>query len=189
MKSDSRPRIGILGGSFNPLHYGHIEVAKAALKECGLQEVWLMVSPENPLKAGRISTPAQQRLADARRALDGLLEADPALRGRLKVSDFEFRLPRPTYTVTTLRALSREYPAMAFTWIVGADNLRNLHLWREPEEILRDYGLIVYPRGQEPLPDPIPLGVRVIEGAALLDISSTEIRNGEKNSGLDATQP
>lgn len=168
--------IGILGGSFNPLHNGHLAVAAAALQRCALDEVWMMVSPENPLKQGMISTPAAERLAMTRRGVESFLKEHSALKGRLKVSDFEFSLPRPTYTVTTLRALAGEYPGVRFRWIVGGDNLRSLGKWLEPEEILRDYGLIVYPRGIDPLPDPLPEGVTLLGGEGLMDVSSTEIR-------------
>ncbi len=166
-------RIGIFGGSFDPLHNGHLKVAQAALSECALDEVWLMVSPENPLKAGRLHAPEADRLAMARLAV-----AEESLKsgGRIKVSDFEFSLPRPSYTVNTLRALKASHPEDEFIWIAGGDSLESLAKWREPDVIVRDFGLIIYPRPGSALPEEIPAGVAVLEDIQMIDVSSTRIR-------------
>ena len=100
-------KIGIYGGSFNPIHFGHIGLAKWVAENTDLDEVWLMVSPNNPLKDKNILADEQERLAAAKQAIgDGLL----AIGKRIIVSDFEFHLPRPTYTANTLRALVQEHP-------------------------------------------------------------------------------
>ena len=171
--------IGIFGGSFDPVHRGHLAVAEAALRECGLDEVWMMMSPENPLKSGRDMAPDADRLNMLRIAVE---EVAPDCRGRIQASDFECGLSRPSYTVDTLRALSRRYPDCRFRLIVGEDNLEKFHLWREPETILRDYGLIVYPRAGEGNKSATVESkeasefVYILEGVRLYPVSSTAIR-------------
>lgn len=167
--------IGIFGGTFDPPHRGHIAIAEAALRQCGLDEVWLMVSPENPFKSGRRITPEADRLRMAALAVKELPED---LRDRIRVSDFETRLPRPTYTVATLRALREAYPDCRFRLIIGGDNMSAFSKWREPEEIIRDYGLIVYPRPGDETWDPtqMPPECVILKDVPLMPVSSTEIR-------------
>ena len=124
-------RIGIYGGSFNPIHFGHIGLAQWVVKHTDLDEVWLMVSPNNPLKDTSILANEDLRLNAAKRALDGV--------DNVLVSDFEFQLPRPTYTANTLRALVQQYPQHTFTLIIGEDNLSIFHKWRESEYILNNF--------------------------------------------------
>lgn len=138
--------IGIFGGSFDPIHKGHLAIACAALREAGLEEVWLMVSPENPFKEGKRMAPMTDRIEMARLAVGDLPET---VRRKIKVSDFEESMPLPSYTIDTLRALGKAYPKKEFRLIIGGDNLDAFADWREPEEILRDYGIIVYPRKVE----------------------------------------
>lgn len=167
--------IGIFGGTFDPLHVGHLAVAEAALRQCGLGEVWLMVSPENPFKSGRRITPEGERIEMCRAALESL----PAeLRGRIHVSDFETRLPRPSYTIDTLHALDEAYPGCRFRIIIGGDNLDAFDRWRSPEEILTRYGVIVYPRPGQTTADmsKIPSGCVILKDVRLMDVSSTELR-------------
>lgn len=140
-------RIGIFGGSFDPLHKGHLAVARAALIEGGLDEVWLMVSPQNPLKRERTMSPESDRLSMVRIALKESL--DDYEQKLIKVSDFEFSLPRPSFTINTLQALSAKFPDSHFVVIIGEDNLRNLSQWRSSREIIENYGIIVYPRQED----------------------------------------
>ena len=159
-------RTGIFGGSFNPIHNGHIALARQLRQLAQLDEVWLMVSPQNPLKqqAGLMADDLRLRLA--RRALSG----EP----RIKVSDFEFRLPRPSYTWHTLQALERAYPDRELVLLIGGDNWQHFHRWYRADDILRRYAVVVYPRRGSTIGD-VPKGVQVVK-ARLLDVSSTEVR-------------
>lgn len=155
-------KTGIFGGSFNPIHNGHIALAQAVRRQCQLDEVWLMVSPQNPLKQD------QQLLADDKR----LLLATKALEGveGVRVSDYEMHLPRPSYTWNTLQHLSADYPDRTFVLLIGGDNWAYFQRWRHWKDILRHYDVIVYPRDQYPGTIDVPL----------LDVSSTEIRRRVK---------
>lgn len=159
---------GIYGGSFNPIHNGHLAIARAAVETGALEEVWLMVSPQNPLKQGGDLLDDTLRLRMARRAVEGE-------RG-ISVSDFEFRLPRPSYTWTTLQALEREYPDREFALLIGADNWALFPRWRNAADILRTHRIFVYPRpGVALRPTELPPRVTLID-TGLHDVSSTEIR-------------
>ena len=131
-------RTGIFGGSFNPVHKGHIALAEQILQLGLLDEIWLMVSPQNPLKENNDLWDDQFRLQLARLAVAG--------HPNIQVSDFEFGLPRPSYTYCTLRALKKTYPQHSFTLIIGADNWNCFHKWINYDEILKEYPIIVYPR-------------------------------------------
>ena len=178
-------KIGIYGGSFNPIHFGHIGLAKWVVENTDLDELWLMVSPNNPLKDKSILADEQERLAAAKEAIgDGLLgnKAKDKRREerskRILVSDFEFHLPRPTYTANTLRALAREYPEHQFTLIIGEDNLHIFDQWREYQYILDNYRVFVYPRRKDNEAIGYEEKGRVIylAGAPYFDISSSELR-------------
>lgn len=171
-------KIGIYGGSFNPIHFGHIGLAKWVVENTDLDEVWLMVSPNNPLKDKSILANEQERLAAAKQAIgDGLLAIGDEAGKRIRVSDFEFHLPRPTYTANTLRALAKEYPEHEFTLIIGEDNLQIFNKWRESEYILQNYRIFVYPRkGCTPYQVPQGKDIRLLDEAPYFDISSTELR-------------
>ena len=191
-------KIGIYGGSFNPIHFGHIGLAKWVIANTDLDEVWLMVSPNNPLKDKSILADEQERLTAAREAIgDGILAIGDEAKGkRIWVSDFEFHLPRPTYTANTLRALAREYPEHEFTLIIGEDNLQIFDQWREYQYILDNYRVFVYPRrdkagtqgatqpavGTQPREATLPAkGTIFLTGAPYFDISSTELRKNLHN--------
>ena len=191
-------KVGIYGGSFNPIHFGHTGLAKWVLEHTDLDEVWLMVSPNNPLKDKSILADEQERLEKAREAIgDGILAIGDEERGkRIRVSDFEFHLPRPTYTANTLRALAREYPEHEFTLIIGEDNLQIFDQWREYQYILDNYRVFVYPRrdkagtqgatqpaaGAQPREATLPAkGTIFLTGAPYFDISSTELRKNLHN--------
>lgn len=181
-------QIGIYGGSFNPVHYGHVGLAKWVAEHTDLDEVWMMVSPNNPLKDSRELADEQVRLEGVRKAIEGINRPrhsrDVPSNARVVACDFEFGLPRPSYTANTLRALAAAYPQHTFSLIIGEDNLRILPRWREWEYIVSHYRIFVYPRrgtgsgewsvvsGQ--LPDNAQ--IIMLEGAPYFDISSTEIR-------------
>lgn len=118
--------IGLLGGSFDPPHAGHVHITKWALKSFGLDRVWWLVSPGNPLKT-RGPAPLERRIAASRAVLKG----DP----RVRVTDLESRLGT-RYTAATLRAVRRAYPGVRFVWLMGADNLAQFHRWKDWDEIL-----------------------------------------------------
>lgn len=134
-------RIGIFGGSFNPVHLGHTALAAAICEQGLVDEVWLMVSPQNPLKQSTHLLDEDMRLAMVRLAV-----ADYPT---LQACDFEFRLPRPSYTYHTLQALRAAYPDYTFCLIIGEDNWGNFDRWYRSEEILCETPIIVYPRGEE----------------------------------------
>lgn len=173
-----RTRTAVFGGTFDPVHTGHCLVASSAIRAGVADEVWLMVSPENPLKSGRRMAPEADRLAMARMAA-GRMEG-------LSASDFEFSLPRPSYTAETLRRLAAQWPDRDFRWMIGADNWLDFAKWREPETIIRDFGLIVYPRPGHEIPqgfrplERMPEGwegkVTFLEGIPETGISSTMVR-------------
>ena len=172
-------KIGIYGGSFNPIHFGHIGLAKWVVEHTDLDELWLMVSPNNPLKDKSILADEQERLREAREAIRR--EGDEAMR-RVIVSDFEFHLPRPNYTANTLRELRKQYPEHDFTLIIGEDNLEIFNKWREFQYILDNYRIFVYPRhnaaGSEAMRRLGEKARRIIflTGAPYFDISSTYLR-------------
>ena len=129
---------GIFGGSFNPIHNGHIALAKTLLNVTGLDEIWFMVSPQNPLKQQAGLLDDTTRLEMARTALTG----EP----QLAACDYEFYLTRPSYTWSTLQHLSHDYPDRRFTLIIGADNWKMFGRWYRHEDILRHHDVVIYPR-------------------------------------------
>ena len=154
--------IGLFGGSFNPIHVGHIALAKAALQACGLDEVWLMVSPQNPLKQDQKLLDDQLRLEMAEKALEGV--------EGVKACGYEFQLPKPSYTWHTLQALTKDYPDCRFTLLIGGDNWAHFERWYHWQDILRTCDIAVYPRE----------GHIGTFDAPLVNVSSTEIRQKVK---------
>lgn len=161
-------KVGIFGGSFNPIHTGHIALAKSLCEQAHLDEVWFMVSPLNPFKKA-----ATDLLADKLRLemVDKALQGEP----RLKASDYEFHLPKPSYTWHTLQAMSQDYPGIEFTLLIGGDNWEAFDKWYHHDDILQSYPIVVYPRQGSNL-GAVPQGVTIVQ-TPLLNISSTEIRN------------
>lgn len=169
-------KAGVFGGSFDPIHNGHIRLAQYVLDHTDLDEVWLMVSPLNPLKPQGYVASDAERLEMARLAVAG----HPGI----KVSDFEFSLPIPSYTYNTLSRLRGAHPDIDFRMIIGGDNWASFERWRNPQEILDEFGVIVYPRpGQEiRTPENSSLQIdgpslTILKGAPQMAVSSTEIRH------------
>ncbi len=129
-------KIGLLGGSFNPAHEGHRHISKMALARLGLDQVWWLVSPQNPLKDASQTADYDQRLDQAVAA---------ARHPRIRVSDFEQR-HHTSYTIDTLRALQRAHPNHRFVWLMGADNLAGFHHWRNWQQIMRTVPIAVIDR-------------------------------------------
>jgi nicotinate-nucleotide adenylyltransferase len=131
-----RRRVGLLGGSFNPAHGGHLHISREALKRLDLDEVWWLVSPQNPLKPRVGMAGLAERMAAARAV---------ARHPRLKVTDLESRLGT-TYTADTLAALTRRFPRLRFVWLMGADNLLQISRWERWQNIFRLVPIAVFAR-------------------------------------------
>ena len=151
-------RTGIFGGSFNPIHNGHIALAQQLRKAAALDEVWLMVSPQNPLKQESDLLADHLRFMMAQKAVEDV--------EGIVASDFEFHLPKPSYTWLTLQALSQHYPDREFVLMIGGDNWAHFTRWYPWKDILRQYDVVVYPRDEYP----------GTVDSELYPVSSTEIR-------------
>lgn len=131
-------KIGLFFGSFNPIHIGHLIIANYMANFTELDEVWFVVSPQNPFKEKKSLGNMYDRLEMVNLAIEGL--------EKLRASDIEFNLPQPSYTIDTLVYLREKYPNKDFVLIMGEDNLAGLLKWKNADIILRDYRIIVYPR-------------------------------------------
>ncbi len=161
-------KIGLFFGSFNPIHTGHLIIANIMAENTDLHKVWFVVSPQNPFK------PSKTLLHEFDRY--DMVKAAIADNYKLDVTDVEFRMPKPSYTIDTLAVLSEKYPAKQFVVILGQDNLENFEKWKNHQQILEHYGLYVYPRpGVTESPILRHSHVRLVP-SPLLDISATYIR-------------
>ena len=158
---------GLFFGSFNPIHNGHLNIAEYILQQQYCEEIWFIISPQNPFKQEIHLLEENLRL----KMVEAALNAHP----QLKACNIEFNMPRPSYTIETLQKLSNLYPDKKFALIIGEDNLKNFHLWREYERIAATYLIYVYPRPSVHTTNIyFPNLVRI--KAPLSKISSTEIR-------------
>ena len=162
-------RIGIFGGSFNPIHTGHIALARQLKRLAGFDAVWLMVSPQNPLKQGSTDLLDDQlRYQLTRLALHG--------EEGIIACNYELHLPKPSYTWNTLQHLHQDFPQDNFILLIGGDNWQLFPKWYHANDILREHRIVVYPRrGSSIDRDTLPSSVSVAD-TELLDISSTDIR-------------
>jgi nicotinate-nucleotide adenylyltransferase len=162
-------RVGLYFGSFNPIHHGHLLIATYILEHTDLDQVWFIVSPQNPLKPSASLLNEYHRLFLVQLAVEG--------EKNLKASDIEFKLPKPSYTVDTLAYLQEKYPANQFAIIMGSDSLQNLPKWKNYQWLLRNYPIYVYKRpGYETVHNyPDAVHIQIMD-APLLPISSTTIR-------------
>jgi nicotinate-nucleotide adenylyltransferase len=162
-------KIGLFFGSFNPIHTGHMVIANVMVETTDLDKVWFIVSPQNPFK------PSKSLLHEFDR--HDMVRAAVYDNYKFEVSDIEFHLPKPSYTIHTLVHLSEKHPDKEFIVIVGEDNLERFYNWKNHEQILTNYGLYVYPRpNAQPSELKSHAKVRMVE-APLIDISATFIRN------------
>lgn len=163
-------KTGLFFGSFNPIHIGHLIIANYMAGFTGLNEVWLVVSPHNPLKSKDSLSNMYDRLEMAKLATE--------TSDQIKVSDIEFNLPQPSYTIDTLAYLQEKYPGKTFALIMGADNLASFKKWKNYEVILKNYEIYVYPRPGVDLTEWKNHPSVKITDTPQMDISSTFIRKG-----------
>jgi nicotinate-nucleotide adenylyltransferase len=165
-------KVGLYFGSFNPVHIGHMAIANFLVEYGGIDQLWFVVSPQNPLKKKENLLNDYDRLEMMHLAVSD--------EQRFRVSDIEYRLPKPSYTIDTLTYLSEKFPAHHFSIIMGSDNLVNFHRWKNFEAIKQNYGIIVYPRpGFDPSSTETFPDIRLVD-APLMEISSTFIREAIK---------
>jgi nicotinate-nucleotide adenylyltransferase len=163
--------IGLYFGSFNPVHTGHLIIASHVVNQTAVQQVWLVVSPQNPFKTSAGLLNEYDRLHLVNLAIDD--------ETRIKASDVEFRLPRPSYTIDTLTYLREKYPQHQFSIIMGSDGFQNLPKWKNAELLMKEYPIIVYKRPGFDITDTWNAQVQILD-APMLDISATLIRNNLK---------
>jgi nicotinate-nucleotide adenylyltransferase len=167
--------IGLYFGTFNPIHVGHLIIANHLAEHSDLEQIWMVVTPHNPLKQKNTLLDDYQRLHLVRLAT----EEYP----KIKPSDIEFKLPQPNYTVNTLAHLMEKYPQHEFSLIMGEDNLKSFHKWKNYEYILQHHDIYIYPRisqEAENLEFKNHPRIHLIE-APIVEISSTFIRDGIKS--------
>ncbi|MCF8379469.1 MAG: nicotinate-nucleotide adenylyltransferase [Bacteroidales bacterium] len=161
-------KTGLFFGSFNPIHNGHMAIAEYIIENTDLEELWFIVSPMNPLKKKKTMLEDHHRLE-----LVYLAVGDDI---RFKVSDIEFSMPKPSFTVDTLTYLSEKYPNREFEIILGSDNLMNFHRWKNSEILIQHYKRLVYPRHGNEMPDILKHKNIEIVQAPRIEISSSFIR-------------
>jgi nicotinate-nucleotide adenylyltransferase len=159
-------KIGLYFGSFNPIHIGHLIIGSYIANNTDVDQVWFVVSPQNPLKKSSTLLNEYHRLHLVQLAI----EDDE----QLKTSDVEFKLPRPSYTIDTLTYLTEKYPTHSFSVIMGSDSMQNIARWKNHELLLNNYPFYIYQRPNFIVND-LPGKIQILN-APLLEISSTEIR-------------
>ena len=160
--------IGLFFGSFNPIHIGHVMIASYMVEFEGMDEVWFVVSPQNPFKQKSELISKKVRFEMVNIAVSKLKQ--------IIASDVEFDMPQPSYTINTLNFLSEKYPDYQFNLLMGSDNIINIHRWKDADIIINKYSKLVYPRNDYTLPvDKLPSKTRITK-APIVDISSTMIR-------------
>ena len=163
-------KIGIFGGSFNPIHSGHAIIAHHIISSGAVDRLWLMVSPVNPLKVG-----LEQQVADTDRLR--MVEMVTRPLENVETSAFEFTMPKPSYTIDTLNALQAKFPDDELYLVIGADNWTVFDRWRNSEEILAKYHVLIYPRLGHDVVIPEALRDRVtLVNAPIIELSSTAVR-------------
>lgn len=165
---------GLFFGSYNPIHVGHLVIANYMATFSGLKEVWLVVSPHNPLKQKSGLANMYDRLEMAKLATENAPQ--------IKVSDIEFKLPQPSYTIDTLAHLKERYPEKEFVLIMGADNLSSLKKWKNFEVLLKDYSIYVYPRPEADVSEWKDHPSITFTDTPQMEISSTFIRKAIKEN-------
>ena len=160
-------RIGLYFGSFNPIHVGHLIIANHMLSHCAVDRIWFIVSPQNPLKETASLLNENSRFFLVHKAVEKEL--------KFKASNIEFSFPRPSYTIDTLTHLSSKYPQYSFSVIMGSDSLQNIKKWKNYQQLLKQYPILIYERPGYPIDLTLSKNIEVVK-APLLDMSSTYIR-------------
>ncbi|HEX5024232.1 MAG TPA: nicotinate (nicotinamide) nucleotide adenylyltransferase [Agriterribacter sp.] len=160
-------RIGLYFGSFNPVHHGHLIIANFIANSTNLEQVWFVVSPQNPFKISNALLNEYQRLHLVHLAIEG--------ESTLRASDIEFHLPKPSYTIDTLTYLEEKYPQHEFSIIMGSDSFMNLSKWKNADVLINRYPLFVYTRPGFEVKQPVSGKITILD-APLLQISATHIR-------------
>jgi nicotinate-nucleotide adenylyltransferase len=160
-------KIGLYFGSFNPIHTGHLIIANHTAYNTDLDEVWFIISPQNPFKPSQSLLNEYHRLNLVRTAIEG--------EKKLRASNVEFKLPKPSYTINTLAYLKEQYPLNEFVIIMGSDSFQNLRNWKNYEQIIRNHSIYLYARPGFEINNNINAMLKLIE-SPLLEISSTHIR-------------
>ena len=167
-------RIGLFGGSFNPIHNAHIALASTICEQARFDEVWFMVSPQNPLKQAEDLLDENERYEMVKLALESEAKV-------LKASNYEFHLDRPSYTWKTLRALKKDFPQHEFSLIIGGDNWVRFPRWVHSEEILANHHIYIYPREDSEINEALlPKNVHLVH-TPKINITSTMLRDMIKN--------
>jgi nicotinate-nucleotide adenylyltransferase len=162
-------KVGLYFGSFNPVHHGHLIIANYVAQSTDLDQVWFIVSPQNPLKPAAGLLNEYHRLFLIRAAIDG--------ENKLRASDIEFKMPRPSFTIDTLTYIHEKYAQHDFSIVMGSDSYQNLPRWKNHETLLRNTSFYIYVRaGFENIPEYENARVHILD-APLLQISATHIRN------------
>lgn len=161
-------KIGLFFGSFNPVHVGHLIIANSIVSSGILDQLWFVLSPQNPFKEQKSLLNEYHREYLLQIAIEG--------ENKLKCSTIEFHLPRPSYTIDTLTYLGEKYPHHLFTIIVGSDSFKNIHKWKNGNTLLKKYPFLIYKRPGFNIDPDLPANIQAVE-APLLDISSTYIRD------------
>jgi nicotinate-nucleotide adenylyltransferase len=159
--------IGLFFGSFNPIHIGHLIIANHIVEHSEIDKLWFVVSPHNPLKDSHSLLNEYDRLHLVKLAI----ENNP----KFRASNIEFSLPKPSYTIDTLTYLEEKFPLEKFSVIMGSDSFHNIHRWKNYEQLLKKYPVIVYKRQGFEIEETHGAGLTILN-APLLDISSTYIR-------------
>ncbi len=167
-------KVGLYFGTFNPIHIGHLAIANHLVEYTDIDEVWMVVTPHNPFKKKSSLLNNHHRLDMVYKAVEDYENIVP--------SDIEFRLPQPNYTINTLIHLEEKYPTKSFNLIMGEDNLKTFHKWKNYEMILENYQLYVYPRvSGGTIPDQFLNHPKIHKiDAPIMEISSSFIRNAIK---------
>lgn len=165
-------KIGLYFGSFNPIHVGHLIIANHLVNETDLDQVWFVVSPQNPFKQSAALLNEYHRLHLIKSAIDG--------EKKLRVSNIEFSMPKPSYTCDTLAYLAEKFPEHRFCLLMGSDGFQNLNKWKNYETIVKNHSIYIYKRPGFEIIELHGANVKILE-APLLEISSTHIRNLIKN--------